>query len=157
MGRPPPDVSTLTRVSLVGVAAPSYLARHGTPSSVADLRAHRCLVGLDAAGRPQTHWRIGKKQRAVRGVAYSNDPHLVLRWTLRGLGIAMLPATLVHSHLARAELVTVLPGVLRTEGAVSLVTLERKLLAPAVRAFVDFIVRRGAAALRGPNAADASG
>lgn len=146
---------TLARVSLVGVAAPAYVARQGAPSTIADLRDHRCLVGLDAAGRPQTHWIIGKKRRAITGVAYSNDPHLVLRWALRGLGIALLPATLVASHLARGELVTILPAVLRTEGAVSLVMLERKLLTPAVRLFVEFVSKRARAALTSPSAADA--
>lgn len=146
---------TLARVSLVGVASPTYIARHGAPGTVADLRTHRCLVGLDAEGRPQTHWLIGGRRRSVTGVAYSNDPHLVLRWTLRGLGIALLPATLVANHLARGELVTVLPGVLRTEGTVSLVMLERKLLPPAARALVDFMTKRGPAALRSPTVADA--
>jgi DNA-binding transcriptional LysR family regulator len=143
---------TLARVRLVGVASPTYAARHGTPSTVADLRSHRCLVGLDAAGRPQTHWVIGGRRRSVAGTAYSNDPHLVLRWALRGLGIALLPATLVASHLTRGELVTILPGVLYTEGTVSIVMLERRLFPPAARAFVDFMVERAPAALRNPSA-----
>lgn len=145
---------TLARVSLVGVAAPSYTAREGTPGTVADLREHRCLVGLDAEGRPQTHWTIGKKRRAVAGVAYSNDPHLVLRWALRGLGIALLPSTLVANHLTRGELVPILPGILRTDGAVSLVMPERKLLPPAVRTFVDFVTKRAPSALQNLSAAD---
>ncbi|MEZ4222568.1 MAG: LysR family transcriptional regulator [Polyangiaceae bacterium] len=148
---------TLARVSLIGVAAQTYIGRHGTPSTVTELRDHRCLVGLDAEGRPQSHWTIGKKRRAVAGVAYSNDPHLVLRWALRGLGIALLPSTLVANHLTRGELVAILPGVLSTEGTVSLVMLERKLLPPAVRAFVDFVAKRGPAALQSPSAARDAG
>ncbi len=144
---------TLAKVSLMGVASPTYVARHGTPTTVADLRDHRCLVGLDAEGRPQAYWMIGKKRRAIQGVAYSNDPHLVLRWALRGLGIALLPSTLVAAHLTRGELVAILPGVLRTEGTVSLVMLERKLLTPAVRAFVEFVSKRAPAALTNPSAA----
>lgn len=143
----------LARVALVGVAAPAYVSRHGLPSAAADLRAHRCLVGLDAEGRPRTHWAVGGRRRAVVGVAYSNDPHLVLRWALRGVGIAMLPATLVANHLARGELVPVLPSALRTEGAVSLVTHERRLLTPAARAFVDYVTKRAPVALRAPSAA----
>lgn len=145
---------TLARVSLVGVAAPLYVASRGAPSRLTDLTKHRCLVGLDAEARPQTHWRIGKTRRAVVGAAYSNDPHLVLRWALRGLGIALLPATLVASHLARGELVTILPGTLRTEGTVSLVMRERKLLPPPVRLFVDFVTRRAPAALGRASVAD---
>lgn len=144
---------TLARVSLLGVAAPAYTARHGTPNALAELRDHRCLVGLDAEGRPLTQWIVGKRRRAIVGVASSNDPHLVLRWALRGLGIALLPSTLVTSHIQRGELVPILPGILRTEGTVSLVMRERKLLAPAVRTFVEFMTRRGPAALQSPSAA----
>jgi len=147
---------TLARVSLVGVAAPAYAARRGAPRTVEDLRDHDCLVGLDAAGRPQTHWMIGRKRRAVTGVAYSNDPHLVLRWAIRGLGIALLPATLVANHLARGELVPILPGVLRTEGAVSLVMRERTLVPSAVRAFIEFVTKRAPAALSHPTASDST-
>jgi DNA-binding transcriptional LysR family regulator len=143
----------LARSRLVGVAAPAYVASHGMPGSVAALRDHRCLVGLDARGQPQTHWPAGGKRRAITGIAYSNDPHLVLRWALRGLGIALLPATLVAAHLTRGELVTILPDALGVEGAISIVTHERRLLPPAARAFVEFVVKRAPSALRNASAA----
>jgi hypothetical protein len=41
---------------------------------------------------------------------------------------------------------------LRTEGTVSLVMIERKLLPPAARAFVEFVAKRAPAALRSPSA-----
>jgi DNA-binding transcriptional LysR family regulator len=138
---------TLARVSLIGVAAPSYVSRHGSPRTLADLRAHRCLVGLDAQGRPQNQWVVGGRRRAVTGVAYSNDPHLVLRWALRGLGIALLPATLVANALTRGELVAILPSALRTDGTVSLVMPEKKLMPAAVRALVDYLIERAPSAL----------
>lgn len=138
---------TLARVSLAGIAAPSYVSRHGAPATVAELSRHRCLGGLDAEGRPRTHWTIGKRRRAIVAVAYSNDPHLVLRWALRGLGIAMLPTTLVAKHVAAGELVFVLPNVLRTEGSIALVHREGRLLPPAVRCFVDFVAKRAPDAL----------
>ena len=143
----------LARVALVGVASPGYLAEHGTPHKGGDLTGHRCLLGLDDAGAPVTHWRVGGKQRAVGAVAHSNDPHLVLRWALRGLGIAVLPATLVAAPIARGELVSVMPTELRTEGTIALVILERRLVSPAVRAFVAFVGKRGPAALGSVSAA----
>ena len=91
---------------------------------------------------------------SVHGVAYSNDPHLVLRWALRGLGIALLPEGLVAAHVTRGELAFVLPGSLRTEGTIALVMRERKLVPPAVRAFVDFVAPRAKAALTSANAAE---
>jgi DNA-binding transcriptional LysR family regulator len=145
---------TLSRVRLVGVAAPSYLAKHGTPGSLRELREHRCLMGITAEGAVQTHWRAAGGQVKLSGAVYSNDPHLVLRFALRGLGIAYLPATLVATPLARGELSRVLPQSLRLEGVVAIVHSERKLMAPQVRAFVDYVGRRGPAALRHASAAD---
>jgi DNA-binding transcriptional LysR family regulator len=146
----------LARTALVAVAAPAYAARHGLPSDLDALGAHRCLLALDAEGRPLAHWIAGRKRVPVTGVAHSNDPHLLLRWTLRSLGIAMLPTTLVATLLARGELVPVLPTVLRVEGAISLVMKDAKLIPPAVRTFVSYIAKHGPAALRHAHAADAA-
>jgi DNA-binding transcriptional LysR family regulator len=144
----------LSRVSLVGVASPAYLAAHGTPGSPRELRQHRCLMGFDQQERPQTQWYILGKKTTIAGAAFSNDPHLMLRFALRGLGVAFLPATLVAAALTRGELTAVLPKQLRLQGSVSLVYVERKLMPPQVRAFVDWLVERAPAALSHPSAAD---
>lgn len=144
----------LARTALVGVAAPSYAARHGIPADLDALASHRCLVGMDAEGRPLTHWFVGGRKHPVSGVAYSNDPQMLLRWTLRGLGIALLPTTLVATLLARGELVAVLPNALRTEGAISLVMKDPKLLSPAVRAFIAYMTKHAPSALKHPHAAE---
>jgi DNA-binding transcriptional LysR family regulator len=145
---------TLSRVRLVGVAAPGYLARHGTPGSARELSAHRCLMGFDHEGHAQTHWLVAGRKTKLPGAVFCNDPHLVLRFALRGLGIAYLPATLVATPLARGELVQVLPKALRLEGTVAIVHTERKLMAPQVRAFIDYVIAHGPAALGQPSAAD---
>jgi len=137
----------LSRVSLLGVASPAYLAAHGTPQSLAELRQHRCLMSFDREERAQTHWAPSGRKLSLAGAAFSNDPHLVLRFVERGLGIAFLPSTLVAPKIARGELAPVLPKRLRLEGSISLVYAERKLMASAVRAFIDWIVERGPAAL----------
>lgn len=137
----------LSRVSLLGVASPAYLVAHGTPQSLAELRQHRCLMSFDREERAQTHWAPSGRKLSLAGAAFSNDPHLVLRFVERGLGIAFLPSTLVATKIARGELVPVLPKRLRLEGSISLVYAERKLMAPAVRAFIDWIVERGPTAL----------
>jgi DNA-binding transcriptional LysR family regulator len=146
---------TLARVSLVGVAAPAYLAEHGMPGSVRDLRQHRCLMGLDRDEHAQSHWVMQGKRAAVVGATFSNDPHLLLRFALRGAGIALLPSTLVAAALSRGELTAVLPKQLRVMGTISIVYVERKLMPPQVRTFVDWIIQRVPAALSQPNAAAA--
>jgi DNA-binding transcriptional LysR family regulator len=145
---------TLSRVRLVGVASPAYLAAHGPPGSVKELSQHRILMGFDRDERAQTHWIVAGRRLKLSGALFSNDPHLVLRFALRGLGIAYLPATLVATPLARGELVLVLPQALRLEGAISIVHAEKKLMPPQVRAFVDYVIARGPSALSATSAAD---
>lgn len=144
---------TLARVSLVGVASPSYLAIYGAPAALGDLREHRCLMGFDRDDRAQTHWQVQGRKLPISGAAYSNDPHVVLRMALRGLGIAFLPATLVAAAVSRGELSPVLPKQLRLQGAVAIVYRERKLMPAQVRAFVDWIIERAPAALSHPGVA----
>ncbi|MGZ3454344.1 MAG: LysR family transcriptional regulator [Polyangiales bacterium] len=144
---------TLTRSSLVGVASPKYLASHGAPTSLRDLRSHRCLMGLDDGMKPRSHVPAKGRKVPAKGVFHSDDPFVLLQLCLRGLGIAVLPSRLVSEHLARGELVPVLEGTLRVDGTISLVYAERKLMPPQLRAFIDWIVARAPLVLGTPEEA----
>ncbi|WP_394831013.1 LysR family transcriptional regulator [Pendulispora rubella] len=138
----------LTPARLVAAAAPSYLARNGTPTSLRDLKEHHCLLGLDERMKPRTHWPAGKRKVTVRGMVHSDDPHLLTQLCVRGLGIALLPDRLIDEHIRRGDLVIVLAEQLRVEGAIFLVYAERTLMPPQLRAFVDWIRARAPAVLR---------
>jgi DNA-binding transcriptional LysR family regulator len=146
---------TLSHSSLVGVASPKYVATHGAPSSLDDLRSHRCLMGLEEGMKPRAH--VPAKGRKVRasGVFHSDDPMLLLQLCVRGLGIAVLPSRLVSGHLASGELVPVLPSALRVDGTISIVYAERTLMPPQLRAFVDWIIARAPLVLGTPEEARA--
>jgi DNA-binding transcriptional LysR family regulator len=132
---------TVARASIVAVAAPAYLAAHGTPKKARDLRAHQCLVGFMRGGLPQTHWpKAGGGKISVEGSFVSNDITLLTDAALRGLGIALLPTLLVGSLLESGALVRVLPGVIHAESRVAIVYQEKELLPPQVRAFIDVLV-----------------
>jgi DNA-binding transcriptional LysR family regulator len=138
---------TLVRFDFVAVASPAYLAAHGTPRSVRELRQHRCLMGFARGELPETHWSAAGRKVQLEGAFFSNSPELLTRAALRGLGIALVPSLAVQSRLDRGELVVVMPGVLRSEGRIALVYPERELVAPPVRAFVDWMVARAPTAL----------
>jgi len=138
---------TLMRASLHAVASPAYLKAHGTPKRLRDLAAHRCLMGFARGELPQTYWLAGKQRVHVEGVAFSNNPGLLCRLAVRGLGIAFVPAALTAKSIARGELVVVLPKLLRSDGQISIVYVERAFMPPQVRAFVDWIVAHLPAAL----------
>ncbi len=131
----------VARTSAIAVAAPEYLAANGTPRKARDLRAHRCLVGFMRGGLPQTHWpKAGGGKISVEGSFVSNDITLLIDAAVRGLGIAVLPTSLVGVPLERGALVRVLPELIRAESRVSVVYQEKELMPPQVRAFIDALV-----------------
>lgn len=131
---------TIGRNKVIAVASPQYLAEKGTPRSVRELRAHRCLTGFARGELPQSAWPTGRGAVRVDGVFSSNDLALLRAAALRGLGIAMLPTLVLGNLLETGALVHVLPGVLETEHRVAVVYVERELLPPHVRAFVEALV-----------------
>jgi DNA-binding transcriptional LysR family regulator len=145
---------TLARFAFLAVAAPAYLAAHGTPKSVRDLRHHRCLMGFARGELPETYWTAAGRKIQLEGAFFSNSPAMLARAAERGLGIALVPSLAVQAQLERGALVVVMPGVLRSEGRIAVVYPERELVAPPVRAFVDWLVARAPSALA-PSASSA--
>ena len=143
----------LFKSPVTAVAAPAYLARHGAPRSPADLAAHACLRGFARGIRPTTHWPLtdGGSVR-VKGRLVANDLLILYDAALRGDGIALLPETWSGDALADGRLVRVLPDQLGVMAQVALVYPNRRLLKPAVRAFVDFVAPRAAQFSMGPRA-----
>jgi len=73
-------------------ASPDYLKRKGVPKTPQDLYQHECLT-TTRGSEPMTNWRFnvdGKEEIiAIKGVCSSNDGHLVRRWAIEGVGIAL--------------------------------------------------------------------
>jgi DNA-binding transcriptional LysR family regulator len=125
---------------VIAVASPSYLARHGAPRSRADLRRHRCILGIARAGLPQTQWpAAGGGRFHVEGSFFSNDLMARCEAALHGLGVTLLPQFLARPHLDAGALVRVLPGAIEGESRLAIVHLERELVPPQVRAFVEAV------------------
>jgi DNA-binding transcriptional LysR family regulator len=133
-------VRTLLRTKLIAVAAPKYLAAHGTPRTARDLRKHRCLMGFARGELPQSIWPVGRGTVHVEGAFATNEPRLLRAAAVRGLGIALLPMLAIEDQLARGTLVQVLAGVVHAENRLAVVYPEREFVPPQVRAFVDALV-----------------
>lgn len=132
---------TLARIPSIAVASGAYLAGHGTPRTARDLRDHLLLLGFARGELMQTHWPLldgGKIQ--VEGRLASNDVRLLREWALDGLGIALVPETIVGRLLEQGALVHVLPEIVGAMTSLSVVHLERQFVPPAVRAFIDALV-----------------
>jgi DNA-binding transcriptional LysR family regulator len=125
----------------VAVAAPSYIKRHGEPSSPADLANHTCIV--HGVGPNSDVWTFamqdGHKDFPVSGGFLANDVRAVHLAARAGYGIAYLALFDVFDDLRSGRLVRVLrdfpaPGV-----PYSLVYPSRRHLAPRTRLVIDFI------------------
>jgi DNA-binding transcriptional LysR family regulator len=132
----------LSRIRMVTVAAPAYLARHGTPQQPADLRGHECLTySLD---RTPSEWRyqLGPERPLgvrVHGGFRCNNDGALKRAALDGLGLLRFPELFVAEELRDGRLVAVLAGYEAQTLTLSAVFPTRHGLAPKVRAFVDFL------------------
>jgi DNA-binding transcriptional LysR family regulator len=126
------------------VAAPAYLARHGTPRHPRDLARHRCL--RYARLRDRDHWTLtgarGETKVAVAG-PLSVDNSLALRETLiAGAGIALTPSFVVEDLIAGGQLRTVLDGWRADPVTLSAVYPASRALTGRVRAFLAFVRER---------------
>lgn len=139
------DASLVARRSGTAVrvvaAAPSYIKRHGEPSSPADLANHTCIV--HGVGPNSDVWTFvtpdGSKDFRVSGGFLANDVRAVHLAARTGYGIAYLALFEVADDLRNGRLVRVLrdfpaPGV-----PFSLVYPSRRHLAPRTRLVIDFI------------------
>lgn len=133
-------------------AAPSYLRRHGTPSTVLELAGH--ALADNAPAGATSGWRLthddGSEQHAESrfGLA-TNDALLLRELAATGAGIATLPVFVAAPAVSAGRLVPVLSGWATRRVDVHAVFPSHKSLSPALRAFVDLAVLRLGALLDG--------
>ena len=142
----PVDSHLVTRVlgtmRMVLVASPDYLARHGVPAKLDDLRQHNCIV--DSVADYQDRWPLVEKGRPVKiqvpGNLNINNGELVREMALAGLGITLLPDFFVIQDLHAGKLVTVLDNSVDKTATISVVYPQGRYLYSAVRVFIDFLM-----------------
>jgi len=126
-------------------ASAEYVQRHGLPRQPSDLAAHAGLVYGNVPEAQQ--WRFiesGGKSHVVKVPARlrANNGDVLLRATLDGLGICVIPTFLCAEALARGDLIALLPGYEAPGTQAYLVYPSRRHLPQRVRALVEFLVQR---------------
>jgi DNA-binding transcriptional LysR family regulator len=142
------DASLVVRsagsVARIAVAAPSYIERHGKPSSPADLADHTCIV--HDLGPDSDVWTFvgpdGAQSLRVSGGFLANDGRAVHGAARAGYGIAFLPPLEVFDDLRGGELVRVLSDFQSPDLPVNLVYPSRRHLAPRTRLVLDFMLEQ---------------
>ena len=125
------------------VAAPTYLAQHGTPAHPAELAQHRLLGYTNVPGP----WRL----RGPDGVEVSvkaagplsaNSGEALMPALLAGLGIARLPAFILGDALGDGRLVELLPKWRAAAIGLHLLTSPSPLRPARVETLIAFLERR---------------
>lgn len=126
------------------VASPSYVQRHGLPTSPADLTVHEC-IRFTGFTRPN-EWRLlgpeGPVAVTVSGRVASNNVDVLTQSAKLGLGITVGATLSVGPALLAGELVRVLPAYTFEPTAVFAVFPSARQLSTKVRAVVDFLGQR---------------
>jgi len=122
-------------------AAPSYLARFGTPATPDELAAHNCLR-LSTVAR-WNDWNLGGGEPdEVRGNFEANSADAIYHAALAGVGIARLSTYLVGEDIRAGRLVRLLPDQPCGESALFAIYSDKRNLSPKVRAFIDFLIEQ---------------
>lgn len=138
----------LKRDSIVLVASPAYLQRCSMPRWPQELTAHDALL----TGPTATTWRLrqGDEGEAVevtpRPRLVADESVVLLQAARAGLGITCLPEAICRDAIARGDLLHVLPGWSAGSVATTILMPHHRGQIPAVRAVVDFLCTRCAAA-----------
>lgn len=150
---PLPDSNLVAKrigtVRRVLVASPDYLARRGKPKKPADLKLHSVIAftGL----MPSREWRFNSEQNpnsiVLSPTFEINDALAAIRAAEMGHGITVALSYMVHDKIRDGKLVPVLDNITQSQRPVHLVYPQARLVAPKVRAFIDFAAPRLKAAL----------
>ncbi len=125
------------------VAAPSYLAEHGTPRHPADLAHHACFLYANAIGAWQFRKADGE-EAAVRpaGPLITDNGDAMMPALLAGLGIARLPDFIIDRELADGRLVEILSDWSPMNVALHLLTPPSTLRPARVELVIEFLSQR---------------
>ena len=100
------------RNSRVLCASPAYLERWGTPTRLAELANHRCVM-VRERDQDYGRWRLegpdGVETVRMNGPLAVNNGEIAHRWAIDGHGIILRSIWDVRPSLRRGELVRVLP------------------------------------------------
>jgi len=124
-------------------ASPAYLARRGRPDTPDDLVAHDCVTFvMPRTGRPMP-WELSSPVRHIEPLAryrVAEDVLGLVAMARAGLGLVQTYDFMVEELVHRGELIEVLQAHRGAGRQFSLVYPRAGRQAPAVRAFIDFVL-----------------
>jgi DNA-binding transcriptional LysR family regulator len=133
----------------IPVAAPSYLAKNGTPKHPQDLSEHKGLYYRTPNGRQSWFYKQDDQWHTaiVPEAAISNNGKWLAQKAVNGEGVMMAPRWTLRDYICSGELRTLAiePPLKITQNsdlAVFLLYQKQRYLVPKVKVAVDFLVAR---------------
>ncbi len=120
-------------------AAPSYLARRGTPQQPAELEGHDCLVFTTSGARWEFQSAQGLMGIDVRPKLRTNDGAAILQAAIAGSGIAVLTDYLADAALKNGKLVEILPAFKVPDIWLKALVPTSRIELPRVRMLLDWL------------------
>ena len=133
------------------VAAPAYLARHGTPARVEDLAQHTCLIARENGNSTGPRFDVWQLQHVksgapakvrIQGPLASNSGELVRDWCVGGSGIMLRSLWDIAPLLANGQLVRVLPDWAMPDANIHWLAPWRAQTPKRVRLLTDYLVEQ---------------
>ncbi len=120
------------------VASPAYLKQHGAPATPHDLTQHRCITFTES-----NRWKFEDQTVSVPRTIAVNDGEAMRKLIEQGMGIGIKSLWNASESLKSGLLAQVLPEYpLVTEASIWALYPSRRIVAPKVRAMLDFLVER---------------
>ncbi|MDS7596243.1 LysR family transcriptional regulator [Agrobacterium tumefaciens] len=129
----------LAPVRRVLCASAGYVAEHGMPETIEDLKRHRCLPAHN-----NEVWRLEGPDGAFsirpEGMLITNSSEVIRETVISGLGIALRSTWDIGHELRSGKLVRVLPGYEGSKNVtLSAVYPSRQFLPTKVRLFINYL------------------
>jgi LysR family transcriptional regulator for bpeEF and oprC len=124
-------------------ASPGYLARHGTPTCIDDLKRHQCINYVYPTSGRAYQWQFdspdGPVALDVDAHLLINDGESVIQAAIAGLGIIQVPHWLAAGPIGHGKLQVIMEDTISTGSPVWIVYPQKKHLSARVHAFIDWV------------------
>ena len=121
-------------------AAPTYLARNGTPAHPNDLAEHQA-IGFSESHRPWRFMRDGEEISVQpKQIATFNSGLAMVQAGCQGMGLVLQPHFLLEHAMRTGEMIELLGHWQRPEKTLSLLYYRDRLMTARLRAFIHFSI-----------------
>lgn len=143
-----PDSSLIARrigvSERVIVCSPGYIDKHGSPASLDDINAHKCLCYSNVPASQTWSFpassRGGKPRKlAPQSVFAANNGEVLRNAAVRDLGIAILPTFIAAQDLINGRLIQVLPDECPEDDIIYAVYPRSPFTSHKLRAFIEHL------------------